>query len=305
MTAKDNMLFALDAVSACRSMPAETTFDLVYLDPPYGVGVEMTARTRSGEGRGRRHANSGPLAYKDDRDVSELISMLEQVASAVRPRMSERAWFCLHMDHRAVHEAKVAMDGVFGRGAFAGEVIWIPGNGGRGKGLSVTHQTLLFYHRSSATGAAAVWHTDHPLLREPYAKTSLSMHFQQVDEAGRHYRERTIAGKTYRYYADMGRRLGSVWSDIPAMRANTPLLGEGTGYPTQKPLKLLERILLATTQEGDVVADLMCGSGTTLVAAASLGRTFVGADRSPLAIETTSHRLRAAGRVFSCYPQSA
>lgn len=301
----ENLLFSLDAVSACAAMPPETRFDLVYLDPPYGVGVEMTARTRAGEGRGRRHAASGPVAYKDDRDVDELLEMLRSAASAIRPRMTDSAWFCLHMDHRAVHEAKVAMDRVFGRSAFAGEVVWVPGNGGRGKGLCVTHQTLLFYHRDPAGKDRSVWNTQHPLLREPYAKTSLAMHFQKLDDAGRLYRERTIAGKTYRYYADEGRRLGSVWTDISAMRANTPLFGEGTGYPTQKPLKLLERILMATTSEGSVVADLMCGSGTTLVAAAAMGRSFVGADRSPLAIETTSKRLRAAGAGFSCYPRPA
>src|SRR5690606_22742028 len=136
---------------------------------------------------------------------------------------------------------------------------------------------------------------DHPLLREPFAETSLSMHFKSVDESGRRYRDRTVNGKTYRYYADEGRRLGSVWTDISAMVANTPLMREGTGYPTQKPERLLERIVRASSEEGDTVADLMCGSGTTLVVAARLGRRFVGADQSELAIEVTRRRLDAAG----------
>jgi site-specific DNA-methyltransferase (adenine-specific) len=124
------------------------------------------------------------------------------------------------------------------------------------------------------------------------------MHFRNKDEQGRLYRERSIGKKTYRYYADEGRRLGSVWTDIPAMVANTPLLAEATGYPTQKPEKLLERIVRASSVPGAVVADLMCGSGTTLVAAARLGRRFVGGDRSSLAIETTSRRLLKAGIPF-------
>ena len=144
--------------------------------------------------------------------------------------------------------------------------------------------------------------TDHPSLREPFSSTSLAMHFKARDADGRAYRDRKIGDKTYRYYADEGRRIGSVWTDIPAMVANTPLLREGTGYPTQKPERLLERIVLAATEPGDIVADLMCGSGTTLAVAARLGRRFAGGDVSELAISVTSERLRRAGVPF-CYAE--
>src|SRR5690606_35846766 len=113
------------------------------------------------------------------------------------------------------------------------------------------------------------------------------------DADGRRYRERTINGKTYRYYADAGRRLGSVWTDIPAMRANTPIVKEATGYPTQKPEALLSRIIRAASLPGGRVLDPMCGSGTTLVAAAKLGRRWAGIDQSPVAWEITSQRLAA------------
>ena len=119
------------------------------------------------------------------------------------------------------------------------------------------------------------------------------MHFRHVDSDGRRYREREIGGKVYRYYEDQGRRLGSVWTDCPAMLANTPLVAETSGYPTQKPLKLLERIILLATNPGDRVLDPMCGSGTTLVAARKLGRRWMGIDESPIAIETTALRLAA------------
>src|SRR6201999_2319582 len=117
-------------------------------------------------------------------------------------------------------------------------------------------------------------------LRESYAETSLSMHFRHVDPSGRRYRERTIAGKTYRYFADEGRKLGSVWADCPAMTANTPLTRETTGYPTQKPLSLLDRIVRIATHEGGRVLDPMCGSGTAVVAALASGRRAVGIDQS-------------------------
>jgi site-specific DNA-methyltransferase (adenine-specific) len=285
-----NRLVAADAVAACASLPPAIVFDLVYLDPPFSVGTTMAAREQKGEARGRKQKQSGRAAYVDGSDVEALVAMLEASLAAIRDRMRDGAALFLHMDWRAVHEAKVATDRVFGRSAFGGEIAWAPGNGARGaRGFAVTHQTLLVYAKGGRKGLT--FRADHPLLREPFAETSLGMHFKNVDEDGRRYRDRVVNGKTYRYYADEGRRLGSVWTDISAMVANTPLMREGTGYPTQKPERLLERIIRASSHEGDTVADLMCGSGTTLVVAARLGRRFVGGDSSDLAIEVTRRRL--------------
>ena len=296
-----NLLTLADAQDLCARLPAELRFDLVYLDPPYGVGTTMSARLAPGQARGRKKVESGPDAYEDREDPDELTAMLVPRLAAIRERMAEGATLYLHLDHRAVHELKVACDRLFGRGAFLGEVIWAPGNGSRGarKGFSVTHQTILMYTRRAEEKGLVVYNGDDPMLRESFAETSLSMHFRNVDEDGRHYRERVVAGKAYRYYADAGRRLGSIWTDLPAMVANTPLRKEGTGYPTQKPERLLERIIRASSREGATVADLMCGSGTTLAVAAKLGRRFVGGDRSPLAIEVASKRLGAQGVEFA------
>lgn len=292
-----HLLIHSDAVSVCAELASGPPFDLVYLDPPFNVGSSFTARTRMGESRGKRIASSGPVAYDDAWGGLEgFLAMLERALCAIRERMSPRATLWLHLDHRTVHHAKVRADAIFGAGAFRGEVIWLPGNGARGKkGPSVTHQNLLVYTRDPRPDADFTWNADDPMLREPYAETSQRMHFKHRDEAGRLYRERVVNGKAYRYYADEGRRLGSVWADAPAMVANTPLRNEGTGYPTQKPEKLLERIVRASSREGDTVADLMCGSGTTLVVAAKLGRRFIGGDASPLAIDITSQRLARAG----------
>jgi site-specific DNA-methyltransferase (adenine-specific) len=291
-----------DAAEVCARLPRGLQFDLVYLDPPFGGGGEMTARTEPGQARGRHRGNGGGLAaYVDGRGgVDALVQMLAPRLAAVRERMAPEATLWLHLDHRAVHETKVAADAIFGRGAFVGEVIWTPGNGGRGaRGFTVTHQTILIYARAPSERRRVRYRADDPMLREPYAATSLSMHFTQRDPAGRLFRERVINGKSYRYYADIGRRLGSVWSDVPAMVANTPLRKEGTGYPTQKPERLLERIVRACSEPGAVVADLMCGSGTTLVVAARLGRRFVGGDASPVAIDVTRRRLLAEGVAYA------
>ena len=287
-----NLLAHGDAADVCAALPKDVSFDLVYLDPPYGVGTSMTARTALGQTRGKKQASGGPVAYEDRYDPESLVAMLLPRLEVIRSRMSRGATLYVHLDHRTVHEVKVACDRLFGRGAFLGEVIWTPGNGSRGaRGFTVTHQTLLLYVREARERRDVVYNASDPILREPYAATSLEMHFRHRDDEGRLYRERVVNGRSYRYYADEGRRLGSVWTDVPAMVANTPLRVEGTGYPTQKPERLLERIVRASSLEGATVADLMCGSGTTLVAAAKLGRRFVGCDISHLAVEISERRL--------------
>ncbi len=261
-------------------------FDLIYVDPPFNAGGQRRRR----ESRGERAR--GPDAYRDAwGGLDAFLGMLEPRLAAMRAALSERGSLWLHLDHRTVHDAKVVADRVFGRRAFRGEVIWVPGNGGRGRsGPSVTHQTILVYGPK-----LMIYNASDPALRESYAETSQRMHFRHVDANGRRYRERHINGKTYRYYADVGRRLGSVWTDCPAMRANTPLIKETTGYPTQKPEKLLERIIRAASHEGSRILDPMCGSGTTLAVAARLGRRWAGIDQSPAAIRITRQRLASLG----------
>lgn len=258
-------------------------FDLVYVDPPFNTGRPFGARKKRGE-RAR-----GARAYVDRwGGLDGFLEMLSPRVSAAARLLKREGSLFVHLDHRAVHDAKVRLDRELGPEAYQGEIIWMPGNGARRKnGPTVTHQTLLIY----APSGSMRWNTDDPSLREPYAGTSQKMHFTSMDESGRFFRERTIAGKTYRYYADRGRRIGSVWTDCPAMRANTPLVKESTGYPTQKPEKLLERIILATTPPKGRVLDPMCGSGTTLSVAARLGRSFVGMDASRTAFSVAKRRL--------------
>lgn len=258
-------------------------FDLIYVDPPYNAGGTRAAR----QGEGQR--SEGVAAYKDAwGGLDGFLEMFAPRLAEMHKALSECGTLWIHLDYRAVHDVKILCDQVFGRAGFAGEVIWVPGNGGRKRSaLSVTHQTILIYSKTKDF----IYNFDEPSLREPYADTSLKMHFKNVDERGRRYRERTINGKAYRYYADEGRRLGSVWTDCPAMRANTPLNKEATGYPTQKPETLLERIIRASTRETSAVLDPMCGSGTTLAVAKRLGRKFAGCDQSEVAISTVKARL--------------
>lgn len=281
-----NVVARLDALRLLDVVRAGTA-DLVYMDPPFGLSKRFSARPASAAGP--RARASGPVAYDDlwpsiDAYLAWLVARVE----VAREALAAHGTLWLHLDGRSVHDAKVAVDRVFGRARFLGDVIWVPGNGNKARrGPGATHQTLLVYAR----GKDPIWNHDDPSLREPYAETSQSMHFRSTDSEGRRYRDRTVGGKTYRYYADVGRALGSVWSDCPAMVANTPLRRETTGYPTQKPEKLLDRIVRASSLPAGLVVDPCFGSGTSLVAAARAGRRFAGTDIGERAVATARARL--------------
>jgi site-specific DNA-methyltransferase (adenine-specific) len=273
------------------SFVAPGSADVAYLDPPFKVEKTFGARLTRGTSRAR-----GPIAYDDTwPSLEAYLSWLEERIVAAREALSSRGTMWLHLDQRAVHEAKLLCDRIFGARRFRGEVVWVPGNGSKSRtGPGMSHQTILLYAR----GLEPIWNGKDPALRAPFAATSLDMHFTNVDADGRRYRDRVIGEKTYRYYADEGRALGSVWTDCPSMAANTPLRSETTGYPTQKPLKLLDRIVRATSNVGSLVVDPFCGSGTTLVAAAAAGRRFAGCDVGELAIRTAKRRLDANGITY-------
>ncbi|APS00895.1 hypothetical protein BCY86_04745 [Pajaroellobacter abortibovis] len=269
--------------------------DLAYLDPPFSVGIRFRVRRKKRD-KEKDVSSFASFAFADCwPSIESYLEWMKPRIIVAREILSSEGTLWLHLDYRAIHEAKLLCDHIFGRTHFLGEVIWTPGNGGRSVlRPSMTHQTLLLYRK----GKTWIWNYRDPCLRESYARTSLTMHFSSQDSAGRRYRERVVGQKRYRYYADEGRAIGSVWTDCPAMVANAPLFRERTGYPTQKPEKLMERIIRASTHQGALIIDPFCGSGTTLYVAARLGRSFVGCDSSPIAIDTVCQRLRNAGISF-------
>src|SRR4029077_4267462 len=141
------------------------TADTAYLDPPFKVEKAFGARTARGTHRAR-----GPIAYDDTwPSLAAYLAWLEERVAVVRACLSGRGTMWLHLDQRAVHEAKIVCDGVFGRESFVGEIIWLPGNGTKARrGPGMSHQTLLIY----SAGDEYVWNTRDPALRAPFAKTS-------------------------------------------------------------------------------------------------------------------------------------
>jgi len=201
----------------------------------------------------------------------------------------------IHLDYRAVHAVKVALDGIFGPARFRNEIIWRYGSGGRAEWhFSRKHDSLLWYSRSDRypfDGDAV----SRPRSRCPACGEDRPRwnHLKvETDADGRRCRTVRSAGRLYRYYDDDRVAPDDVWLDVPHLQQRDP---ERCGWPTQKPEALLARVIAALSRPGDRVADLFCGSGTTLVAAARLGRRWLGADLSPDALALAAARLAALG----------
>ena len=195
---------------------------------------------------------------------------------AMRRVLRDDGSLYLHCDPTASHYLKQLLDAIFGRKHFLGEIQWNKQNGVKTKNRWGNENEIILCFAKKIS--RHTFNITDPACRKPFSDLSLSMHFKKRDESGRRFRDRTISGKTYRYYADEGRFIGNLWNDIPSMQANTPLKSESTGYPTQKPLKLYERIIKASSNEGDWVLDPFAGCATTCVAAERLGRKWVGID---------------------------
>jgi hypothetical protein len=133
-----------------------------------------------------------------------------------------------------------------------------------------------------------------PLPREESRRNHMA---RGIDEEGRMYSRIVTGGKEYRYYDDEPVYPGDVWTDISHLQQRDP---ERSGYATQKPLKLLERLLLPVTLPGDLAMDLCCGSGTSLVTAEKLGCRFAGLELNPEAVAVTLSRLKAENLTVIC-----
>ena len=196
----------------------------------------------------------------------------------------------LHCDPTANAYLRLMLDSIFGMQNLLGEIVWNKGNGVKSKtSWGNENDNILCYAKKAGTH---VFNSNDPVCRKPFADISRSMHFNKVDTDGRRYRERVINGKSYIYYEDEGRFIGNLWNDIPSMQANTPLLGEYTGWKTQKPLALYQRIVKTSSQPEDLVLDPFAGCATTCVAAEQTGRQWIGIDLSPKARGITLDRLK-------------
>ena len=293
--AGENLLIQGDV----RSLPKEISrlagkVQCVYLDPPFMTGEKFT-RTRPWGDRGWKKGT--PLirlpAYEDSADDEKAcLRLLRQMIRAGRKLLSPTGVFYLHLDWRMSARARVICDQVFGRELFLNEIIWGYESGGRAKKtFSRKHDTILMYARTPDYRFDI---TRVPLERRAVRKNHMA---RGMDEDGRMYSSIVTRGKEYRYYDDEPVYPGDVWTDISHLQQRDP---ERTGFATQKPVKLLERLLLPVTAPGDLIADLCCGSGTALAAAQQLGLRFAGMDLSPEAVAVSLARLKADNLTVIC-----
>ncbi len=274
MVPTQNTIVLADNMEFLPTLP-DAFFRLIYIDPPFNTGktqqrtrIQATATpngTRIGFGNRRYqiHAYNSP-AYADAFD--DYLSFLEPRLREAHRLLTPDGSLFVHLDYREVHYVKVLLDHIFGRECFMNEIIWAYDYGGRSKSRwPAKHDNILWYAKGSEN---YVFRYDE-IDRIPYMAPNL------VGE------EKASRGKTPT----------DVWW-ITIVPTNSK---EKTGYPTQKPLKLLERIIRVHTEPKDWVLDFFAGSGTTGEACARLGRQFVLVDNNPEAVQVMMKRLYTAG----------
>ena len=266
----------------------------VYADPPFMTGDHFD-RSRP---YGTKGWKSGSPAVKipafEDRFMSErqYVRLLNKIISEARELLSDTGVFYLHLDWRMAARGRLICDKVFGAEQFLNEIIWAYESGGRSKKtFSRKHDTVLMYAKTKKYRFDI---TRVPLDRQSKRRNHMA---RGIDENGRLYSYIRSNGKEYRYYDDEPVYPGDVWTDISHLQQRDP---ERTGYATQKPLKLLERLLLPVTKPGDRVVDLCCGSGTALEAAQQLECRFAGLDLNPEAIAVCQNRLKPENLTVIC-----
>jgi site-specific DNA-methyltransferase (adenine-specific) len=256
--------------------------DLIYIDPPFMTGRDFTSGTQ--------------LAYSDkwQNDLDTYLQWLYEMFLLLHPLLSEHGSLYVHLDWRATHYAKLILDEVFGfspntdGAGFKSEIIWHYQTGGRSqKSFARKHDTLLLYTKS----ADYCFHGER--IGERRGSQKRNHMRKHVDANGRVSWSIRSAGRLYTYDEDTIMTPADVWTDISHLHQKDP---ERNGYATQKPAALLERIILASSEEHDLVLDCLCGSGVTPAVAELLGRRWIACDQSNLAIQLTQKRLLEQAR---------
>ena len=273
---------------------------LIYIDPPFATGADFSFKVPMPESwkdlMPKNEIVKSPsiieeLAYRDmwggrtpeERIASYLNYMYERLV-LMKELLANDGSIYVHLDYRMVHYVKLMMDdGLFGRENFRNEIVWPYGTGGRSKReFSRKHDIILFY---SKTNDAEIKIENIGITRGDIKKHHMK---KNIDKDGRVYWTIKSGGKIYKYYEDDFITPDDVWNEISHLQQKDP---ERLNFPTQKPEKLLERIILASSNEGDIVADFFCGSGTLAAVAEKLGRRWVCCDMSKYAIHVTRKRL--------------
>jgi adenine-specific DNA-methyltransferase len=258
--------------------------DLIYVDPPFATGADFSYEVKIGSAKvAKQPSVLEETAYRDTwgRGLDSYLSMMYERLVLMYDLLAESGSFYIHLDYRVVHYLKVVLDEIFGPENFIREIIWrigwISGYKAKAKNWARNHDTILFYakDRNSFTFNKQLVEHDPNYKRGAYGSDDMES-VEVLDEEG----EPTADGIP----------IDDVWVNLPSIQIMS-FSGEKSGFPTQKNLDLLQRIIFASSNPGDLVADFFCGSGTTLVAAERLGRKWIGCDLGRFGVHTTRKRL--------------
>jgi DNA modification methylase len=278
----DNRLILGDNLAIMASLLGEYEgrIQLIYADPPFFTNRKYSARI--GRGEDSRRPEDWQLAegYRDHwPDLDAYLDFLYQRLALMYRLLAPQGTLYLHLDWHADAYARLLLDELFGAENLLNEIIWTyHGPSPIRRAFNRKHDTILAYFK----GAGYTFNSED--IREPYNPNTVKT-FNASPKAG--------FGKV----PDLERgKVPEDWWYFPVVAR---LHSERTGYPTQKPQALLERIIRASSNPGDIVADFFCGSGTTPLVAATQGRRFIASDATLRALHTTRNRLIATRAPFT------
>ncbi|MFW9825993.1 MAG: site-specific DNA-methyltransferase [Candidatus Thorarchaeota archaeon] len=263
----------------------ENKISLIYIDPPFKTGGDFILKIPIGE----NDEYMQNVAYEDKwrEGLASYLNFLYERLIIMKKLLANIGSIYLHLDWHISHYAKLIMDEIFGPENFRNEIIWAyPAASVKTRKFFIrSYDTVLFYSKSDEY----IFNDDPNIYMEYSDRVKNAL---KQDEKGTfYYRGGSHDGKKLSrkvYVEQDGIFPRDVWKDIPYIRANT---SEYQGFSTQKPERLLKRIILASSNKNDIVADFFCGSGTTLAVAEKLGRHWIGCDSNRYAIQMTRKRI--------------
>lgn len=269
--ASSNLVVKGNNLKALRKLP-DNSFRLIYIDPPFNTGRKQTRpnmkTVRSDTGnrigyKGQTYESIKSVSYSYNDTFEDFWDFLEPRLQEAWRLLSDDGTLYVHLDYREVHYAKVLLDGLFGRDSFLNEIIWAYDYGGKAKNKwPAKHDNILVYVKNPKT----YYFNNEAVDREPYMAPGLVTP------------EKVALGKL---------PTDTWWHTIVSPNGK-----EKTGYPTQKPLGVIRRIIQASSEPGDWVLDFFAGSGTTGDAANQLSRKFVLVDQNSDAIKVMKTRFK-------------
>lgn len=298
--------------------------NLIYIDPPFGTGNDLHFA-----GNAVNHGGTEQKAYGDSwgDNLHSYLQMLYERLLLMKDLLADDGSIYVHLDYHVAHYIKIILDEIFGRENLVNQIIWQrTGAHNDPQAFGRNYDIILFYQKSPVR----IWNKplvkyDEAHLARYFQQDTTGRWYRLNNPTGEGYQDHlrdfgkgpvkpprdrhwsvsqaqvdqwlkenrivyTNSGYPFvkKYLDEMpGKQVQSIWTDLIPPRSSREL----TGFPTQKPEKLLERIIKASSNEGDLVADFFCGSGTTLVVAEKLGRRWLGCDSSRTAVQITKDRL--------------